>query len=219
MDLLHLADQGAIIDCLQQKVDDPDMGEDCKKEVVLDEIESAKGTLLKPYTPFGSGTIHMQISYHDDFLELVCPKVFDTISLGCSDYRLNYRIYNDCLEDVRTLCPISTVCGTSEPCGGIVMKCLQTNMEKIKSEACKKDIFSFTLKEAKNPELNIPLQTACHEDLKKYCPKVRTKDHSQSLRCLRSHRNQLKSECKDEELRFSMMEVPFWKMKSSQLDF
>ncbi|BFI14492.1 golgi apparatus protein 1 [Marchantia polymorpha subsp. ruderalis] len=158
-------DQGAIIDCLQQKVDDPDMGEDCKKEVVLDEIESAK------------------------------------------DYRLNYRIYNDCLEDVRTLCPISTVCGTSEPCGGIVMKCLQTNMEKIKSEACKKDIFSFTLKEAKNPELNIPLQTACHEDLKKYCPKVRTKDHSQSLRCLRSHRNQLKSECKDEELRFSMMEA------------
>ncbi|KAL2619820.1 hypothetical protein R1flu_000025 [Riccia fluitans] len=158
-------DRGDIIECLQQRIEDPEMREDCQKEVIADEVESAK------------------------------------------DYRLNYRIYNDCFDYVQKLCPVSSVCKKSEPCKGIVLECLQTNMDQIKSDECLKDVFSFTVKEAKNLELNAPLQQACQRDIKKYCFMLETKDHRKTLRCLRSHRNKLTKECKDEELRFSMMEA------------
>ncbi|KAL3684822.1 hypothetical protein R1sor_002844 [Riccia sorocarpa] len=160
-------DRGDTIECLQQRVDDPEMREECRKEVIADEVESAK------------------------------------------DYRLNYRIYNDCYEDVTNLqtSQVCQVCKRSEPCEGIVLECLQTNMDQIKSEECLKDVFSFTVKESRNLELNAPLQQACQPDIQKYCPKLETKDHTNTLRCLRSHRSKLAKECKDEELRFSVMEA------------
>lgn len=39
-------DRGAIIECLQEKVDSSEMGEECKKEIVADQVESAKGIYL-----------------------------------------------------------------------------------------------------------------------------------------------------------------------------
>lgn len=48
-------------------------------------------------------------------------------------------------------------------------------------------------------------QVACAPDLEKLCADV-SKDHSHTLLCLRSHRDSLSKACKDEELRFSIME-------------
>ncbi|CAM6095965.1 unnamed protein product [Calypogeia fissa] len=158
-------DRGAIIDCLQERVDDSEMGADCKKEIVADEVESAQ------------------------------------------DFRLNYRIYKDCQDDVKSLCPVWEKCKGPEPCGGVVLQCLQEKVDQLSSEECKKDVVSFEIKESKNEELNIPLQKACQDDLVKQCPRVKSNDHSRSLACLRRHRNELKKECKEEELRFSMMEA------------
>lgn len=49
------------------------------------------------------------------------------------------------------------------------------------------------------------VQVACAPDLEKLCADV-SKDHSHTLLCLRSHRDNLSKACQEEELRFSIME-------------
>ena len=125
----------------------------------------------------------------------------------CSDYRLNYEINKECYEDINKLCRNS--CShhmDSKLCGGTVLKCLTMNLENLHSKSCQNAVFTFEKKEAANVQLDVPLQNACKGDLLKLCSKV-SKDHSQTLSCLRSHHNKLSPGCQFEELRFSIMEV------------
>eukprot|EP00270_Netrium_digitus_P010393 TRINITY_DN3221_c1_g1_i5.p1 TRINITY_DN3221_c1_g1~~TRINITY_DN3221_c1_g1_i5.p1 ORF type:complete len:932 (-),score=260.15 TRINITY_DN3221_c1_g1_i5:314-3109(-) len=156
----------AVINCLQEKLNDADMGEECKKEVKRDEIRSAE------------------------------------------DYRLNYRLNKACFNDVHELC--LHACDKqlelgSITCGGTVLKCLEDNTDKIESDACKKEVFSFAKKEVTDIRLDVPLQMACKADIAKFCDG--SKDHSKTLACLRSKRDELAEECKAEEMRFSVMEA------------
>ncbi|OAE35399.1 hypothetical protein AXG93_2587s1140 [Marchantia polymorpha subsp. ruderalis] len=172
-------DQGAIIDCLQQKVDDPDMGEDCKKEVVLDEIESAK------------------------------------------DYRLNYRIYNDCLEDVRTLCPISTAsdirltpslmnacgaelgefCKAVSPTNGDAFKCLQMHLEKVEmGTPCKIEVDLQEARQASDYRLDVRVRTECQKDVETLCGDVDKSEegHATVLKCFVAQYKNLTGGCQTE---------------------
>eukprot|EP00897_Mesotaenium_endlicherianum_P000593 jgi/Mesen1/10534/ME000083S10041 len=157
----------AVIKCLQEKVDDADMGDECKKEIKRDEFRSAE------------------------------------------DYRLNYRLNKACFNDVQKMClhacdkalEINAV-----TCGGTVLKCLTDNLDKVESEACKKEVFSFEKLQVADVRMDVPLQTACKGDLAKLCPDV-SKDHSRTLTCLRGQREKLSEDCKEEEMRFSIMEA------------
>lgn len=127
----------------------------------------------------------------------------------CSDYRLNYEINKECYEDINKLCRNSCSHHMDKKlCGGTVLKCLTTNLEKIHSKSCQNAIFTFEKKESANVELDVPLQNACKVDLLKLCTKV-SKDQSQTLSCLRSQHDKLSPQCQSEELRFSIMEVCF----------
>eukprot|EP00271_Cylindrocystis_brebissonii_P014317 TRINITY_DN3562_c0_g8_i1.p1 TRINITY_DN3562_c0_g8~~TRINITY_DN3562_c0_g8_i1.p1 ORF type:complete len:1638 (-),score=492.31 TRINITY_DN3562_c0_g8_i1:1373-6286(-) len=157
----------AVIRCLQDKLKDADMGEDCKKEVERDQLRSAE------------------------------------------DYRLNFRLNKACVDDIQKMC--SKVCEKllergDTTCGGTVLKCLSENREAIGSEACRNEVFAFQKAVAADIRLDVPLQKACKADLANVCPKV-SRDHSRTLGCLRKHRDRLSEACKEEEMRFSIMEA------------
>ena len=78
-------------------------------------------------------------------------------------------------------------------------------MDKVKSGSCKEEVFYFTQREVKDLSLDIPLKKACGDDLSSFCRGE--EDHSRALLCLRKHRDELAPACKEEELRFSEMEV------------
>ena len=82
---------------------------------------------------------------------------------------------------------------------------LQENVDKVKSGSCKEEVFYFTQREVKDLSLDIPLKKACGDDLSSFCRGE--EDHSRALLCLRKHRDELAPACKEEELRFSEMEV------------
>eukprot|EP00271_Cylindrocystis_brebissonii_P019065 TRINITY_DN562_c0_g3_i1.p1 TRINITY_DN562_c0_g3~~TRINITY_DN562_c0_g3_i1.p1 ORF type:complete len:1830 (+),score=464.44 TRINITY_DN562_c0_g3_i1:323-5812(+) len=151
-----------VISCLERKVDDPEMGAECQKELRSDEWKAS------------------------------------------TDYRLNFRLNKACVADVATLCP--GLCPDKNECGGAGLKCLAEKMEAIKSEACKKEVFNFEQQMVADVQLDVPLQKACAADLERLCPRV-SKDHSRTLACLRSHRDELAEACKEEEMRFSIMEA------------
>ena len=81
----------------------------------------------------------------------------------------------------------------------------QENVDKVKSGSCKEEVFYFTKREVKDLSLDIPLKKACSDDLSSFCGGE--EDHSRALLCLRKHRDELAPACKEEELRFSEMEV------------
>eukprot|EP00850_Spirogloea_muscicola_P014522 SM000105S13867 [mRNA] locus=s105:179263:185692:- [translate_table: standard] len=155
----------AIIKCLQEKVEETEMGTECKEEVKRNELRSAQ------------------------------------------DYRLMYRLSKACYSDVQKLClHACDKTSVSDTCSGKVLKCLTENMENLTSDSCKKEVFSFEKLEVADVRLDVPLQLACEDDLAKMCRET-SKDHGNSLSCLRSHRDNLSDECRAEELRFSMMEA------------
>eukprot|EP00271_Cylindrocystis_brebissonii_P000507 TRINITY_DN1061_c0_g3_i1.p1 TRINITY_DN1061_c0_g3~~TRINITY_DN1061_c0_g3_i1.p1 ORF type:complete len:958 (-),score=202.65 TRINITY_DN1061_c0_g3_i1:1362-4235(-) len=128
---------------------------------------------------------------------------------SAEDYRLNYRLNKACFNDVKRMC--LNACEKalevgSVTCGGSVLKCLSEKKAKITSEACKKEIFSFEKQEVADIRLDIPLQNACKPDMENFCKKV-PMDHQRTLACLRKNRDNLTADCKDEELRFSVMEA------------
>jgi len=126
-----------------------------------------------------------------------------------ADYRLNYKLNKECFHDVEMLCVHACdklLEAGSQTCGGTVLKCLSENVDKLKSKACKDEVFYFQKREVADIQLDVPLQQACKEDLAQLCPSV-SKDYAKTLSCLRNDRDALSPECKDEELRFSTMEV------------
>ncbi|GJP37078.1 hypothetical protein CLOM_g21523 [Closterium sp. NIES-68] len=156
------------IKCLQDRIDDADFGEACRKEVQSDLVRSAQ------------------------------------------DYRLNYRLHKACLPDIQKqcmhACDAASANGTAT-CGGMVLKCLQEKKDKLESPSCAKEVESFSLIEAKDPlSFDVPLQTACKPDLIKLCPDV-SRDHARTLSCLRTKREKLSTPCREEEMRFSIMEA------------
>ena len=83
-------------------------------------------------------------------------------SLPSPDYRLNYRLNKACFHDVKKLQCIKECEGALEAgdvtCGGKVLKCLSSNKDKIQSEACQKEVFSFEKLEVTDIRLDVPLQ-------------------------------------------------------------
>jgi len=58
----------------------------------------------------------------------------------------------------------------SQKCGGMVLKCLSENVEKLQSKACKDEVFYFQKREVADIQLDVPLQQACKEDLAQALP-------------------------------------------------
>ncbi|CAI7875027.1 unnamed protein product, partial [Closterium sp. NIES-53] len=79
------------------------------------------------------------------------------------------------------------------------------------SPSCTQEVDSFSVIQSKDPlSLDVPLQKACQGDLVKLCPDV-SRDHARTLSCLRTKREKLSTSCREEEMRFSIMEVgPGW---------
>jgi hypothetical protein len=59
------------------------------------------------------------------------------------DYRLNWRLKNDCQEDATALCPSACSASGGEVCGGKMLRCLMDNKDKLKTEACRQEVFYF----------------------------------------------------------------------------
>jgi hypothetical protein len=61
--------------------------------------------------------------------------------MASQDYRLNYRLYSSCANDVRAMCQdvrdSCDVADNGDICGGRVLRCLSTKMDDIKSPSCK----------------------------------------------------------------------------------
>ncbi|GJP67904.1 hypothetical protein CLOP_g24662, partial [Closterium sp. NIES-67] len=132
---------------------------------------------------------------------------------SAQDFRLNYKLNRACFSDVQHLCMHSCepkndsfVSGpTGDLCGGRVLQCLAGNASSIASAECREEVLYFQQREVGDVLLDVPLQRACEADIGALCGLQR--DHSKVLSCLRQHREQLKPECREEELRFSAMEA------------
>jgi hypothetical protein len=59
------------------------------------------------------------------------------------DYRLNWRLRNDCRQDAEVLCPDACRTSVGNACGGLMLRCLMDNKEKLKKEACRQEVFYF----------------------------------------------------------------------------
>ncbi|CAI7919345.1 unnamed protein product, partial [Closterium sp. NIES-53] len=185
--------------CLQDHIDDADFGEACRKEVQSDLVRSAQAV----------SALHSCIP-----TALHPPVTLSPNPPPSPDYRLNYRLHKACLPDIQQqclhACDAASANGTAT-CGGMVLRCLQDNKAKLQSPSCTQEVDSFSVIQSKDPlSLDVPLQKACQGDLVKLCPDV-SRDHARTLSCLRTKREKLSTSCREEEMRFSIMEVgPGW---------
>lgn len=56
------------------------------------------------------------------------------------DYRLNYRLRRACEEDQKALCDDKCGAMAASACGGTVLRCLQENLDNLKSAECKEEV-------------------------------------------------------------------------------
>eukprot|EP00271_Cylindrocystis_brebissonii_P009749 TRINITY_DN2493_c0_g1_i1.p1 TRINITY_DN2493_c0_g1~~TRINITY_DN2493_c0_g1_i1.p1 ORF type:complete len:1041 (-),score=222.27 TRINITY_DN2493_c0_g1_i1:278-3400(-) len=188
------------------------MAEDIDFKFPMRQACSAEKTRFCPDVTQGHASVIKCLVEHqkDPDMGAECAKEIQRDQLrSAEDYRLNYRLNKACFNDVKRMCLNAcqgAVDSGSVTCGGQVLKCLSEKKEKIESPACKKEVFSFEKQEVTDIRLDIPLQTACKSDLETKCKKV-PMDHQRTLACLRKNRDNLTTDCKEEELRFSIMEA------------
>eukprot|EP00197_Chlamydomonas_leiostraca_P010927 CAMPEP_0202884756 /NCGR_PEP_ID=MMETSP1391-20130828/41312_1 /ASSEMBLY_ACC=CAM_ASM_000867 /TAXON_ID=1034604 /ORGANISM="Chlamydomonas leiostraca, Strain SAG 11-49" /LENGTH=982 /DNA_ID=CAMNT_0049567983 /DNA_START=167 /DNA_END=3115 /DNA_ORIENTATION=+ len=115
------------------------------------------------------------------------------------DYRLNFRLKQNCAKDVQALC--ASVCSETDGnvCGGKVLRCLTDNLDDIKADACRKEVYYYEKMEVENYKNDIILAEACRGDVEKFCANVEAGE-GRVHKCLRDNRKKLSEQCRAEEL-------------------
>lgn len=121
------------------------------------------------------------------------------------DYRLNWRLNTACTSDIKRLC--GGLCDTSsgQPCGGVVLQCLQDKQDNITSSACQEEVFYYQLMEVTDFRNDVILAEACRTDVEKFCKDVEPGE-GRVHTCLRFNLKFLTERCAAEENKLAAVE-------------
>lgn len=77
---------------------------------------------------------------HEDMSSECKAEVSRDANRAAHDYRLNWRLNHACEADVANLC--GSVCNSSnsQPCGGMVLQCLQDKQDNVTSTECQEEV-------------------------------------------------------------------------------
>jgi golgi apparatus protein 1 len=111
------------------------------------------------------------------------------------DYRLNFRLAKSCKDEVEgpdAACKGICKGPVEQTCGGTTLQCLQDNIEKLKSDECKEEVFYFMKMEVSDFRNDVMLAEACKLDVVKWCQDVEPGE-GRVIECLRNNRCVLSS--------------------------
>lgn len=57
-------------------------------------------------------------------------------------------------------------------CGGVILRCLSTQLEQITSDACAKEVRYFQMMETNDFNNDVIMAAACRKDVETYCANV-----------------------------------------------
>lgn len=121
------------------------------------------------------------------------------------DYRLNWRLNSACTSDIKRLCGGLCDTNSGQPCGGVVLQCLQDKADNLTNPACQEEVFYYQLMEVSDFRNDVILAEACRQDVEKYCKDVEPGEgrvHS----CLRFHKAFISERCAAEENKLAAVE-------------
>mmetsp|Transcript_65397 Transcript_65397/g.206659 ORF Transcript_65397/g.206659 Transcript_65397/m.206659 type:complete len:905 (-) Transcript_65397:279-2993(-) len=213
-----------VIRCLQDNRNDLDyacraqlfemevrMAEDIDFQFPMKQACSKEVDLFCKDIPHGHARIIECLQEHDDSTDMSteCKSETKRQEIRSSeDFRLNYRLNRACDLDVEKLC--KDACDSVDPnvpeCGGLVLQCLTEKGDDITSDECRKEVFGFEKKEAKDWRMDAPLHEACVADKDLYCKNVqdgRGRVHD----CLRANRDKLSKKCREQELKLNKIQA------------
>lgn len=139
----------------------------------------------------------LKLKYAEQRLSPDCEdQIRVIIQESALDYRLDPQLQIHCSEEITTLCAEEAA---AQEQTGQVEECLKTNLLKLKSEACKKEVLNM-LKESKADIFVDPvLHLACALDIKHFCaaiPPGKGRQMSCLMEALEDKRLRLQPECK-----------------------
>jgi len=121
------------------------------------------------------------------------------------DYRLNWRLSKACGGEIKELCTGLCNPQTMQPCGGVVLHCLQEKQANISSEACQEEVFYYQLMEVTDYRNDVILAEACRADVEKHCKDVEPGE-GRVHHCLRIKRDIISDRCREEEMKLQAIE-------------
>ncbi|GAB4823102.1 hypothetical protein N2152v2_010148 [Parachlorella kessleri] len=126
---------------------------------------------------------------------------------SASDYRLNYRLKEACMEDVRTHCSdLAHTCSLEKGCSGRVLQCLQNHLDKLQGEQCKEEVFYFVKMEVNDYRNDVVLAEACKADVDQFCQNVGPGE-GRVHACLRERLEELSPDCRREQLKLMVLQA------------
>ena len=67
-------------------------------------------------------------------------EVMRDMNRAAHDYRLNWRLNHACEADINGLCAGVCNAASGQPCGGLVLQCLQDKQDNITSAECQEEV-------------------------------------------------------------------------------
>lgn len=109
---------------------------------------------------------------HADMSKECKDEVTRDMNRMAQDYRLNWRLNHACEADINQLCAGLCNPSSGQPCGGVVLQCLQNKQDNITSTTCQEEVFYYQLMEVTDFRNDVILAEACRQDVDKYCKDV-----------------------------------------------
>ena len=121
------------------------------------------------------------------------------------DYRLHYRLAKACDGEIEELCVDECSLFKGDACGGTVLRCLRNKQANITSTECRNELFKVELIQVSDWKTDKLLYKACKADFADFCPGTET-GLGQVHQCLRSHKDKLSDECRQEEGKLNQLQ-------------
>lgn len=184
------------------------MAEDIDFKYPMRKACSREMALLCKDVPHGHAKVIRCLEQHlesSDMSRECKEEVTRDMNRMAQDYRLNWRLNNACKADINTLCADICNPGSGQPCGGLVLQCLQQKQDNITASACQEEVFYYQLMEVTDFRNDVILAEACRNDVEKYCKDVEPGE-GRVHQCLRFHREFISEPCRNEENKLSQVE-------------
>eukprot|EP00884_Botryococcus_braunii_P022595 jgi/Botrbrau1/9019/Bobra.0148s0119.1 len=188
-----------VIRCLEDNMEKPEFGPNCKTAVQKHIQHSAQDYRLNhrlsvackdtidvncsDLCPFSEGEVcggrvlRCLTDIQENITNADCKKeVFYFMKMEVKDFRNDVLLAEACRQDVETFC------AKIEPGEGRVLNCLHENRPKL-SPTCRKEEIAISLMQSSNVELLPSLGAACKEERKENCADVRP-GRARVLNCL-----------------------------------
>lgn len=195
---------GAVIKCLQDRKDSPDMSTPCRETVVRSQRKQASDYRLNPV---------LQSACQDDISEfcehitawgpdagrtsyqgqvIACLKentkelnndacrteITRMMRSGAEDFRNNVVLANKCKEEVAKFCK------DIKPGSARVIGCLSSHKDEL-GDVCKEEVHKTDEHASENVLFNFPVLVGCRTEIKQHCAEIKPGGAAQ-LTCLRS---------------------------------